>query len=91
MAVRTSFDRNAFTRKLTSYLRTLANRRNSGYVTADDVHTYMTREGISEKMIRTRQSFINSVLREPLFEAIDTVPSSRPAAKGRSITAWTLA
>jgi len=84
-------ERTQMTGKIRSYLRTLANRRNSGYVTADDVHTYLTREGVRDEQIKTRLSFINSVLREPAFEAMDSVPSSRPAARGRSITAWSAA
>jgi hypothetical protein len=78
-------------RGLTSYLRSLANRRNDGIVTADDVHNYLSRRGISARATRTRLSFVNSVLRSPVFESVGSVYSSRPAAKGRSITAWTLA
>jgi hypothetical protein len=78
-------------RGLTSYLRSLANRRNDGIVTADDVHAYLNRRGISARATRTRLSFVNSVLRSPVFESAGSVYSSRPQAKGRSITAWTLA
>jgi hypothetical protein len=77
-------------RGLTSYLRSLANRRSDGVVTADDAHTYLTRRGVANST-RTRLSFVNSVLRNPLFEAVGTVSSSRPQAKGRAISAWTLA
>ena len=76
------------TRKMTSYLRSLANRRNSGQVTADDAHTYLNRNGISTQS-RTRLSFINSVLRSPMFETTgNTKPSNRPVAKGRAISVW---
>lgn len=76
---------------LTSYLRSLANRRNTGVVTADDAQNFLTRKGVSSKMIRTRQAVINSALMSGDFEAGDKVPSSRPAAKGRQITEWYLA
>jgi len=84
-------ERQSTMNKITSYLRSLANRRASGMVTADDVHNYLTRDGVRAEQVRTRLSFINSVLRSPMFEQIDTVTSSRPAAKGRSISAWTVA
>ena len=83
------FDRTA--NKMRSYLAGLARNRSEGIVTADDAHRYMDREGIRPQQIRTRLAFINSVLREPNFEAYDVVPSSRPAARGRTITAWTIA
>lgn len=78
-------------RGLTSYLRSLATRRSTGIVTADDVHNYLNRNGISPRAVRTRLSFVNSVLRSPVFESTGSVYSSRPEAKGRSITAWQLA
>lgn len=81
----------ATTRKVTNYLRSLAARRTTGVVTADDVNNYLSRDGVQPEQVRTRLSFINSVLREPMFEQTGTVPSSRPAAKGRSISAWTIA
>ena len=76
---------------LRSYLRTLANRRNSGIVTADDAHNYLGKNGIDEMKVRTRLSFINSAFATEEFESVGYTPSSRPAAKGRSITEWTLA
>ena len=79
----------SMTKRINTYLRTLTNRRSSGIVTADDVHTYLNKEGVAPQQVRTRLSFINSVLREPTFIPTNTVPSSRPAAKGRMITAWT--
>jgi len=74
-----------------SYLYSLARKRAEGTVTADDAHRYMDREGIRPQQVRTRLSFINSVLREPNFEPVDVVASQRPAARGRSITEWTIA
>jgi hypothetical protein len=77
--------------KMRSYLYSLARKRAEGTVTADDAHRYMDREGIRPQQVRTRLSFINSVLREPNFEPVDVVASQRPAARGRSITEWTIA
>lgn len=76
---------------MTSYLRSLANRRSSGVVTADDAHNYLTRAGIREQMVRTRLSFINSVFGTGMFEQVGRAPSSRPQARGRSISTWTVA
>lgn len=84
-------EREATTRRLTSYLRGLAARRSNGIVTADDVHTYLTRDGVNVGQVRTRLSFINTVFGSGMFEQVGTVASSRPQAKGRSISAWTLA
>jgi hypothetical protein len=79
-------------RRMTSYLRSLANRRSSGIVTADDAHNYLTREGVHQKQVRTRLSFINSTLGgSGMFEQAGTIASARPQAKGRSITAWMIA
>ncbi len=75
---------------LRSYLRSLTNRRSSGTVTADDAHTYLTRQGIRPQMVRTRLSFINSAFSNG-FEAVGEVASGREAAKGRYITEWTVA
>ena len=84
-------ERQNVTRKMVTYLRSLVNRRTSGIVTADDVHNYLNRQGVRPHQVSTRLSFINSVLRSPMFEQVDMVASSRPAAKGRSISAWTTA
>jgi hypothetical protein len=81
-------ERTSMTKRINTYLRSLSNKRSSGIVTADDVHAYLTREGVTPKQIKTRLSFINSVLREPNFAAVDTVPSTRAAARGRMITGW---
>ena len=86
-----STNRDGMIRGLTSYLRSLANRRSSGTVTADDVHTYLTRSGVDEMKVRTRLSFINSVFSGGMFERVGTLASSRPQAKGRTISAYTVA
>jgi hypothetical protein len=75
--------------RMRTWLYSLVRRRKSGTVTADDVHTYLNREGVRPQQIRTRLSFINSVLRAPNFDPIGMVSSTRPAAKRRSITEWT--
>lgn len=82
------FDRTAT--RMRSWLNKLVSRRSTGVVTADDAHTYLDREGVRPQQVRTRLSFINSVLREPNFEYAGETPSSRPAARGRMITEWTI-
>jgi predicted Zn-dependent protease len=84
-------ERSNTTRRITSYLRSLANRRSTGVVTADDVHSYLTRDGVREQQVRTRLSFINSVFGSGMFEQVGTMPSTRPQAKGRAISTWTVA
>lgn len=84
-------EREVTTRRISSYLRSLASRRNDGVVTADDVHTYLTREGVRPQQVRTRLSFINTVFSNGMFEQDGMVASTRPQAKGRYISAWTLA
>ncbi len=84
-------EREATTRRISSYLRSLASRRSDGVVTADDVHNYLNRDGVRPQQVRTRLSFINSVFGSGMFEQDGMVASSRPQAKGRYITAWTLA
>lgn len=76
---------------LRSYLSGLARRRSSGKVTADDAQSYLTRQGIRERMVRTRVSLINAAFSSDSFESVGSVPSNRPAAKGRQITEWTIA
>lgn len=83
------FDRTAT--RMKSWLYSLARRRSSGTVTADDAHRYLDREGVQPEQVRTRLSFINSVLREPNFEYAGVTNSTRPAARGRAITEWTVA
>jgi hypothetical protein len=77
------------TARMRTYLTSLARRRNSGTVTADDAHTYLDRQGVKSQPT-TRLRFINSVLRQPMFFQAGTVASSRPAARGRAITEWTV-
>lgn len=77
--------------RMKSWLYSLARRRSTGTVTADDVHTYLDREGVQPQQVRTRLSFINSVLREPNFDRAGMTNSTRPAARGRTITEWTIA
>ena len=84
-------EREATTRRISSYLRGLASRRTDGVVTADDVHTYLNREGVRPQQVRTRLSFINSVFSNGMFAQDGMVASTRPQAKGRYISAWTLA
>lgn len=75
--------------RMRSWLTGLARRRSSGVVTADDVHAYLDRQGVPART-QTRLRFINSVLREPNFYSAGMTQSTRPAAKGRSITEWTV-
>jgi predicted Zn-dependent protease len=81
-------ERQSTTRRIATYLRSLANRRSTGTVSADDVHNYLTRDGVREQQVRTRLSFINSVFGSGMFEQAGMTRSTRPQAKGRSITAW---
>ncbi len=83
------FDRTA--NRMRSYLYSLARKRTEGTVTADDAHRYLDREGVRPQQVRTRLSFINSVLREPNFEYVGMTASTRPAARGRAISEWTIA
>jgi hypothetical protein len=77
--------------RMRSWLMSLVRRRTSGTVTADDVHRFLDREGVRPQQVRTRLSFINSVLREPNFTYAGVTSSSRPAARRRNITEWTVA
>jgi hypothetical protein len=86
-----TYDRDEFVRltnKMRTWLRSIARRRSSGTVTADDVHTYLDRQGIRPQQVRTRLSFINAVLRQPDFEYAGSTKSNRPVARGRAITEW---
>lgn len=75
---------------LRSYLRGLARRRSTGTVTADDAQNYLTKNGLPMERVRTRVAVINSAFMSGDFQAAGSVPSSRPAAKGRYITEWTI-
>jgi predicted Zn-dependent protease len=84
-------ERMSTTRRIMSYLRSLANRRSSGVVSADDVHNYLTRDGVREQQTRTRLSFINSVFSSEMFEQVGMTASTRPQARGRAIATYTVA
>ncbi len=77
------------TQKLHNYLFKLSLKRTfpNDVVTADDAHKYLDTLGVP-KNVRTRLSFINSVLREPNFAPVGTKYSLRSKAKGRAITEW---
>lgn len=76
--------------RMRSWLYSIARKRNSGIVTADDAHTYMDRAGISQSQVFDRLSLVNSVLREPYFVTKGITASERPAARGRAINAWSM-
>jgi hypothetical protein len=76
--------------KATSYLRSLARRRVSSVVTADDVQNFLNRQGFTGNQ-NERLSVIRSVLREPNFYYAGLTRSKREAARSRTITAWTIA
>lgn len=76
--------------RMRSWLTSLARKRNSRTVTADDAHTYLDRQGVQPQQVRTRLRFINSVLREPNFAYAGRTTSSRPAAKRRMISEWSI-
>lgn len=84
-------ERETTVRRIASYLRSLATRRSTGVVTADDVHNYLNRDGVRPQQVRTRLSFINAVFNSGMFEQAGMMPSARPEAKGRSITTWSVA
>jgi hypothetical protein len=73
---------------LRSYLRGLSTRRTNGVVTADDAQNFLTRKGIRPQQVRTRQSMINAAFLSGDFTSVGSTASSRPEAKGRSITEW---
>lgn len=73
-----------------SYLRKLANRRIAGTVTADDAHRYMNQYESLNGKIRTRLAITNSAFLGGNFESVGMVPSTRPEARSRQITEWSL-
>ena len=75
---------------LRSYLRGLARKRSSGVVTADDAQNYMNRNDMLEGKTRSRIAVINAAFQGGDFEAVGQTSSSRPEAKGRTITEWSL-
>ena len=78
-------------RRMVSYLRSLANRRSSGVVTADDAHVFLNRVGVRQRQVYTRLSYINSAFGSGMFEQSGMTYSTRPAAKGRAISTYTVA
>jgi hypothetical protein len=74
--------------KAASYLRSLARKRNSSIVTADDVQNFLNRNGFKGS-INQRLSVVRSVLRGPSFEQVGATRSNRAEARSRTITAWT--
>jgi hypothetical protein len=76
--------------QLVRYLKDIARKRVSNTITADDVHTFLNRNGVGKKNVNARLSYINSALREPRFVPVGNVPSSRPEARGRYITEWSI-
>lgn len=76
---------------LRSYLRSLARKRSSRTVTADDAQNYMNRQGMLEGKIRSRIAVINSAFQGGEFRSVGYTNSTRPEAKGRTITEWSLA
>lgn len=82
-------NRDKMVSKATGYLRGLARRRSNSLVTADDVQNYLTKNGFRGN-VNERLSIVRSVLRSPNFISAGTMQSSREAARGRTITAWTI-
>jgi hypothetical protein len=76
---------------LRSYLRGLARKRSNQTVTADDAQKYMNRNGMLEGKVRSRIAVINSTFQGGEFRPVGYTNSTRPEAKGRSITEWSLA
>jgi len=76
-------------KKMRTWLNSLIRRRQSGTVTADDIHTYLDRQGVSPREVRTRLRFINSMFGSGEFVPVGYSRSTRPVARGRTITEWT--
>lgn len=76
---------------LRSYLRNLAKRRSNRIVTADDAHTFLNGRGIRQNQSLVRLAYVNSTLRSPEFVTVGETASSRPAARSRRISTWTMA
>lgn len=76
--------------RTTSYLRGLAHRRPNNIVTADDIQNYLSRQGFSNN-VNERLSVVRSVLNPNTgFHRIGTTQSTREAARGRTISTWTV-
>jgi hypothetical protein len=75
---------------LRSLYRNLARRAQRRAVTADDVHELLDRRGYSKNPTK-RLRVIRSLLNESLFKPVGVfVPSSRAAARSRTIQTWAL-
>jgi hypothetical protein len=83
-------NRETTVRRMATYLRSLANRRSSGVVTADDANAFLAREGFRVN-VKTRLSYINTVFGSGMFEQTGMTYSTRPQAKGRAISTWATA
>jgi hypothetical protein len=77
----------AVAKKAANYVRGLGRKRAAGTVTADDVHTYLNRVGFNGEA-NERAAIVRSVFNTDSFEAVNTVPSARPEARGRKITQY---
>lgn len=79
------------TERATSHLRRLARNRRSRIVTADDVQNFLDRNNFRGSQ-NERLSITRQVLNKTNFVAIPQVGfrSTRPQARGRTITPWTL-
>jgi hypothetical protein len=75
--------------KATTYARSLARRRGSRIVTADDVQNYLTKQNYRGSQ-NDRLSIVRSVLNAKNFVNLGRTHSTRDAARSRSITAWTI-
>jgi hypothetical protein len=71
-----------------NYLRSLARRRTSGFVTADDVQRYLDNQNFPRNT-NARLSVVRQVLNTSNFQATGFTPSRREEARRRNITAWT--
>lgn len=72
---------------LNTYLRNLADRRETGVVSAADARRYLDRKNYRGRQ-NTRLSIVRSVLNESNFTAVGYMPSPVPESKGRRIAAW---
>ena len=77
---------------LTKYLVGLARRRPDGVVSADDAATYLEKRfNMRPRDYSKRAGITNSTFQQSMFESKGKVQSTRELARGRYITAWTLA
>jgi hypothetical protein len=81
-------NRESVVTKATTYVRSLARRRGSRIVTADDVQNYLTKQNFRGNQ-NERLSVVRSVLNDRNFTKIGTTQSSRDVARSRTISAWT--